>query len=99
MKSDLAGCHRCGDLPAMQWMRRAGEAEAAIQRQRIAVMQGRELSDAEIEAKYGPLREAVTGCAVHHLGVAEDPDSGGDRRVLLHDADCGGHGECVCPAR
>lgn len=95
--SDLPGCHRCGGLPAFQWARKATEAEAEAQKLEISFLQGRELSDEEIAARYGPLRVAVTGCAEHHLGGApDDADSGLDRRALLHSTNCGGHGRCGC---
>ena len=96
-KSDLPGCHRCGARPVFQWTRLADADEAATQADHIAVMQGRHLDGDEIAARYGPLRVAVAGCAEHHLGAdASDPDGGGDRRALLHDAGCGGHGACEC---
>lgn len=90
MHSDLPGCHLCGGPPVYQWMRRATADEAAARRAEIAVLQGRELPDDLVEARYGPARTAVAGCADHHLG--ED----GDLRTLLHDADCAGHGACAC---
>ena len=94
MKSDLPGCHACGAAPVFQWARLATEEEAAVQRENITQMQGRELSDDVIAVKYGPLRTSVTGCAEHHLGL--DGSDGADRRVLLHDAACLGHGMCAC---
>lgn len=104
--TDLPGCHRCGGAPLFQWARRATAEEAARQRDQLAALHGRELSDAEIETIHGPLREAVTGCAEHHLGLAPEDDSaeteldafeaGAVRRTLLHDTDCGGHGDCRC---
>lgn len=95
--SDAPACHRCGDQPAFQWTRRANAEEAAAQKAEITRLQGRTLSDQEITARYGVLRVAVTGCARHHLGAdSGEPDSGADRRALLHDVDCAGHGECAC---
>lgn len=91
--SDLPGCHRCGADPVFQWVREATDAEAAGQRGSIAAMHGRVLSDEEIGQRYGPLREAVTGCADHCLGAGA---AGEDRRALLHGADCGGDGACMC---
>jgi hypothetical protein len=80
-------------------MRLADAQEAGAQRAGIAVLQGRVLSEQEIAVKYGPLRVSVTGCVEHHLGDdPADSDSGLDRRALLHDADCGGHGACGCTA-
>lgn len=90
MISDLPGCHVCGEPPVHQWTRLATEQEAAAQREEIATLQGRTLTDDEIAAKYGPLRTAVTGCAEHGL------DEDGTLRTLLHDADCAGHGACAC---
>ncbi|TMC49291.1 MAG: hypothetical protein E6J20_18115 [Chloroflexi bacterium] len=96
-QTDAPGCHACGTPPLFQWTRLATATEAEKQKAEIARLQGRELTDAEIAARYGPLRIALTGCAAHHLGdVAGDADSGLDRRALLHAADCGGHGACVC---
>ena len=95
--SDAPACHACGADPHFQWSRAATAEEAEQQKAEIFRLQGRELADAEIAERYGPLRVAVTGCAEHHLGAAaDDPDSGLDRRALLHDADCAGHGVCVC---
>jgi hypothetical protein len=95
--SDAPACHACGAPPLYQWSRRASTAEAARQKVEIARLQGRELSDTEIAERYGPLCVAVTGCAEHHLGGdPAEPDSGMDRRALLHDADCAGHGACEC---
>lgn len=94
--SDAPMCHRCGGAPAFQWSRLANEQEAAAQRAEITAMQGRELSNEEIEARYGPLRVAVTGCVEHHLGDGIGEHYGLDQRALLHAADCGGHGACAC---
>jgi hypothetical protein len=95
--SDLPGCHRCGGDPLYQWTRRATADEAASQRREIARLQGRDLSDGEIAARYGPLRTAVAGCVEHHLG--DDSGlvyTGESRRALLHDEYCAGHGSCEC---
>lgn len=104
--SDAPGCHHCGAMPLFQWTRRATESEAVRQREQLNILHARELSDAEIETIHGPLREAVFGCAKHHLGPESEDDSetapaaaveaGAQRRTLLHDADCGGHGSCSC---
>lgn len=94
-QTDAPDCHACGALPAFQWSRLASADEAGRQKSEIARLQGRVLTDAEIAARYGPLRMAVTGCAEHGLG---DGDEGAERRALLHDAACGGHGACACDA-
>ena len=96
--SNLPACHRCGGTPAFQWPRKATEAEAAAQRAEWARLQGgRQLPEEELLRRYGPPQMPVTGCAVHHLGDdPDDPDSGLDRRALMHAADCGGHGVCAC---
>lgn len=97
--SSAPDCHRCGSQPTYQWARLATEEEAAAQRLEIARFQGRALSSEEIAVKYGPLRVAVTGCIDHHLGDnPNNADSGLDRRALLHDTHCSGHGDCTCPA-
>lgn len=104
--SDGPDCHACGAAPQFQWTRRATAEEAAVQKREIAELQGRVLTDAEIAERYGPLRVAVTGCVVHYLAPepADDSDeaaaqaaqAGVERRALLHEADCGGHGVCAC---
>lgn len=97
MITDLPGCHRCGGAPLFQWTQLANPHEAESQKAEIFQLHGRELSDHEIAARYGPLRIAVTGCAEHHLGTdPEDEHSSADARALTHEADCGGHGSCVC---
>jgi hypothetical protein len=104
--TNLPGCHRCGATPLFQWARKATAEEAARQREQLAVLHGRELSAEEVATIHGPLREAVTGCAEHHLVPEAADDSyeaataafqaGAERRTWLHDADCGGHGNCGC---
>jgi hypothetical protein len=104
--SDLPGCHRCGAAPRFQLARKATVQEAVRQREHLAVLHGRVLSDNEIETLHGPLREAVTGCAEHRVAPEPVDDSaeaaaaadlaGAHMRTLLHDADCGGHGNCRC---
>lgn len=93
--SDAPTCHVCAGPAVFQWTRLADPLEAAAQRHQITQMQGRALSDEEIEQRYGLLRVAVTGCAEHHLGDG-DADSGMNRRALVHGVDCGGHGACEC---
>ena len=95
--SDAPPCHICGAEPRHQWIRYATVAEAELRAAEITQLQGRMLAVAEIEQRYGPAVVSVTGCAVHHLGDdPDDPDSGLERRALVHDADCAGHGECAC---
>ncbi len=95
--TDAPNCHRCGQPPTFQWTRLATPAEAETQKADIARLQGRHLTDEAIANRYGPLRVAVTGCTAHHLGdTAADPDSGLDRRALLHQPSCEGHGLCAC---
>lgn len=95
--SDLPTCHRCGVQPAFQWTRLATAAEAAAQRADVFRLQGRELDDDEIVARYGPMRVAVGGCADHAFGAeSDDPHDGAGQRALLHSDDCGGHDACDC---
>lgn len=92
--SDLPPCHRCGGTPMFQWTRAATPGEAAALVAQLAVQQGRDLSETQAVALYGPLRMSVTGCADH--GLDADGASGADLRALVHGADCGGHGACGC---
>lgn len=95
--TDAPACHVCGAPPLYQWLRRATPEESAQRRAEVLLLQGRALTDDEIEQRYGPAVAAVTGCAEHHLGEdPDDPDSGMNRRALLHDVGCEGHGECTC---
>lgn len=104
--TDAPACHICGAPPLYQWRRRATPEESAQRRTEVSLLQGRVLTDVEIEQRYGPAVTAVTGCAVHHLApepgdgtpgaAAAAEQAGTDRRALLHDVDCGGHGGCVC---
>ena len=84
-------CSTCGNDATTQWARHATAAEAedawsALEQNIRASNSGRPDVD-YVADRTQPVVKAVFGCDEH---VVPNPH-------LVHDADCGGHGNCQCP--
>ena len=83
-------CHRCGEAAATQWGRAATAAEAetwwSLLEQRIRQANQGMPGAAYVADRTDAVTVAVHGCEQHPV---PNPH-------LLHNADCGGHGQCGC---
>lgn len=103
-------CHRCQAPATAQWQRyaTADEAEAwhAGREQHIRAHNDGRAAAEYVSDRSGVVTMAVHGCDEHDLspGPVDDANAAGyearqigaDRRALIHDAECGGHGACGC---
>lgn len=103
-------CHRCQAPATAQWTRYASAQEAedwhTAREQHIRTHNDGRAAAEYVSDRTDTVALAVHGCDDHDLspGPADDTNAaeyearqlGADRRALLHDADCGGHGACEC---